>query len=56
MPKVRRWVVVDPDTDTIIGGPYLWDGESDWEPPQKGTLLEEAKAFQGGYRYADLSE
>lgn len=51
MAGIDRWVVVDSETPTIVGGPYLWDGESDWEPPQQGHLMTEADAFTGGYQY-----
>lgn len=31
---VDRYDVVDPATKTIVGGPYQWDGVTEWTPPQ----------------------
>lgn len=49
-----RYVVVDTDNKTIIGGPYLWDGVSQWTPPEEGTLLLEADATAQGYDYPPM--
>jgi hypothetical protein len=51
MSAVARWVVVDSDTRTIVGGPYLWDGTTEWTPPEQGRLILEADAFDAGYTY-----
>lgn len=50
---VERWVVVSDDLSnkTILGGAYLWDGESVWTPPVSGALLPEADALAAGYSY-----
>ncbi|MCX3290044.1 hypothetical protein OR263_25590 [Streptomyces sp. NEAU-H22] len=50
---VDRWVVVseDPGNKTILGGAYVWDGETAWTPPVAGTLLTEADALAAGYSY-----
>lgn len=46
-----RYVVVpdDPADKAITGGPYEWDGQSDWEPPEPGRLMTEAEALAAGY-------
>lgn len=46
----HRWVVVDEDR-SIVGGPYLWDGETEWEPPEQGRLMVEGDALADGYTY-----
>ncbi len=51
MRQVGRWVVVDDSAMTIVGGPYLWDGHTDWEPPRPGRLVGEADALNDGYTY-----
>ena len=43
MAEVQRWVVVDPEDDSIVGGPYLWDGSASWSPPEVGRLVLEAE-------------
>jgi hypothetical protein len=48
-----RYVVADPGSMTIIGGPYLWDGVTAWTPPADGTLMLEADALAAGYAYPD---
>lgn len=46
-----RYVVVPESAanKTIIGGPYEWDGEGDWSPPEIGQLIPETEALAGGY-------
>lgn len=40
MAEVKRYVVTR--QDELVGGPYLWDGEQEWSPPEEGKLeLEE---------------
>ncbi len=53
MAEPGRWVIVpdDPDNTTIVGGPYLWDGNTDWQPSQHGRLVREADALGDGYTY-----
>jgi hypothetical protein len=52
MPEVQRWVVVtDEPAKAIVGGPYLWDGETEWQPPEAGTTMLEADALAAGYAY-----
>jgi hypothetical protein len=48
---MARYVVVDTDTETIVGGPYLWDGLAEWTPPVAGTLLLESEALADGYTW-----
>jgi hypothetical protein len=54
----ERWVVCDDATKTIVGGPYLWDGETEWTAPEIEanpdagfTLKPEGDALAGGYSY-----
>ncbi len=58
----RYVVVTDTPSKTIIGGAYLWDGETLWEPPEgggrgaqdmveSGELLLEDAAVATGYRW-----
>lgn len=47
--SVRRYVVVDMLSKTILGGPWLWDGVVDWTPPMAGTLMLATDAAAGGY-------
>jgi hypothetical protein len=53
--NVQRYVVVSKDSSnkTIIGGPYLWDGQASWQPPADGTLLLESDALQQGYVFPE---
>lgn len=58
MAEAGRWVVVNPETETIVGGPYLWDGEAEWAAPEiTGSpdagyqLVLEADALERGYGY-----
>lgn len=53
MADSTRYVVVReaPEDRTIIGGPYLWDGHTDWTPPDDGDLMREAEALEAGFRY-----
>lgn len=46
-----RYVVVDEQTHTIVGGTYLWDGQAEWTPPVAGTLLPELDAQEQGYAW-----
>lgn len=50
---VGRYVVGDPATKKIVGGPYRWDpvAAPAWTPPESGTLLTEAAAISGGYTW-----
>ncbi len=48
-----RYVVVDPDSKTIVGGPYLWDGKAKWEAPETGDLVLESDASKRGYRWPE---
>lgn len=48
-PPEEPWVQVDPDTMTITGGPYPWNGVGD--PPAPGQLTSEASALSSGYAY-----
>lgn len=34
MAVVQAYVVVDPAAKTIVGGPYNWDGETEWTAPE----------------------
>jgi hypothetical protein len=45
------YVVVNEETKTITGGPYLWDGVTDWTPPDPGTLMKTADAEAAGYTW-----
>jgi hypothetical protein len=49
----QRWVMVDPTTKRIVGGPYLWDGHTEWEPPEQGQLMLEAEALEAGYTFPE---
>lgn len=49
MAEPQRYVVVDPATKYIVGGPYLWDGVTLWNPPDEGTLMLESDAQAAGY-------
>lgn len=60
---MSRWLVVTPPPGkTILGGAYLWDGQTAWQPPDgggrdaadmvaSGELLEEAQALADGYTW-----
>lgn len=55
---VNRYDVVDPATRIIVGGPYKWDGVTQWTPPEIQTnpdagylLLLESDALAQGYTY-----
>lgn len=48
---MARYVVVDTATKKILGGPFAWDGESEWTPPVAGTLMPEAEALGSGYTF-----
>lgn len=47
----ERYVVVNATDRVIVGGPYLWDGQSDWSPPEQGELMTQAEALAKGYSY-----
>ncbi len=53
-----RWVVVSVDaSDKVIkGGPFLWDGETEWVPPEPGRLVGEADALREGYTWPSPPE
>lgn len=38
MAKVQAYIVVD-DNNDMLGGPYLWNGEDEWTPPERGFLV-----------------
>lgn len=40
--ETKRYLVVDA-TGYAIGGPYLWDGVSEWKAPEEGTLMLESE-------------
>ena len=46
---IGRWVVVR--GGAIVGGPYLWDGEAEWQPPEPGELVRESDALKAGHTY-----
>lgn len=48
-----RYVVCDPETMGIVGGPYMWDPTTGpgWRPPEAGTLKRETTALEEGYVY-----
>lgn len=56
MTEVTSYVVVPDDENdkTIVGGPYLWDGGTEWTPPDPGVLLRESDALAKGYRYREV--
>lgn len=37
MAENKRYVVVD-NKGKQVGGPYIWDGVSEWSPPEEGKL------------------
>lgn len=45
-----RYLVVNPETKTIIDGPFLWAGDPEWEYPG-GTWMLEAEALEGGFTW-----
>jgi hypothetical protein len=51
-----RYVVVDQQSRTIIGGPYKWDGVQEWTPSESGTLMLEADALSAGYTYPETGQ
>lgn len=55
---VENYVVVNPATKRLLGGPYRWDGEAEWTPPEIEAnpgagyqLLPEADAQTQGYAW-----
>lgn len=48
-----RYVIVNEESKTILDGPFLWDGETEWEPPTAGERMLEAKAIEEGYTRVD---
>lgn len=44
-----RWFVVDVQARTVLGGPYMWDGQSAWTPPVDGSLITGDECAAGGY-------
>jgi hypothetical protein len=48
---VQPYYVVDTGTLTILDGPFLWDGVSDWTPPTAGTLMLVSDAEAAGYTW-----
>jgi hypothetical protein len=38
MAENKRYVVVD-NKGKQVGGPYIWDGVSEWSPPEDGKLV-----------------
>lgn len=55
MSDVQNYVVVDSEKKLIVGGPYLWDGVSEWQPPEDGELLREDVARRRGYDWPSAS-
>jgi len=39
---IKRYFIIN--GGFIVGGPYLWDGVSDWDPPLSGQVVTEAAA------------
>lgn len=57
---VGRYVVVNPATQLIVGGPYLWDPENEWTPPEITNdpdagyeVMEESAALGAGFTYPE---
>jgi hypothetical protein len=55
---VGRYLVVNPADHTIVGGPYMWDPEDEWTPPEVVAnpdagyeVLEESAAMEDGYEW-----
>lgn len=53
-----KYVVGDPNTMIIVGGPYRWDGVTEWTPPEiqdnpdaDYKILLESDALAQGYTY-----
>lgn len=47
MAEAKTYVVVAVDDITKkLGGPYVWDGETQWQPPELGRLVTEAEHLQ----------
>jgi len=58
MPRqAERYVVVEPESKLIVGGPYMWDGRAKWVAPEIAAANEpdslavmlESEAFESGY-------
>lgn len=46
---MARYVAVDTATKKILGGPYEWNGETEWTAPEGGTLMLQSQAISEGY-------
>lgn len=53
MAEAQRYVVVDKKAKAVVGGPYLWDGKTDWTPPDEGDLMLESEATGKGYKHPE---
>jgi hypothetical protein len=52
---VTRYVVVDVPNHLIVGGPYMWDGVTQWSAPEAGTLMTLAAALTGGHSWTPVT-
>lgn len=52
---IGRYVVVNSDEKTIVGGPYKWDPERspEWTSPEEGTVMLESEAGEQGYTWPE---
>jgi hypothetical protein len=50
-PDPQNYYVVDVPSKTILDGPFLWDGVSEWTPPTAGTLMLVTDADAEGYTW-----
>lgn len=53
MADVQRYVVVDTKNKLIVGGPYLWNGQDPWTPPEEGDLMLESEADKKKFGYPE---
>ncbi len=51
MADVQRYVLVDPETLTILEGAFAWDGETPWPPGEDPNMILEADAYAAGYSW-----
>lgn len=61
--SVGRYLVVNPADHTIVGGPYLWDPDNEWTPPEVASnpdagyeVMEESAAMEAGYEWPPAPE
>jgi hypothetical protein len=50
--EAQVYYVVDVPTLTILDGPFLWDGLTEWTPPTAGTLMLADDVDEAGYAWA----